>query len=96
MRPMIDPIGDGFAVEVSGVDLSSPVPDDVIAEIEASMDRCTVLMFHDQPLTDDEIRDFTRRFGPLEAASGGHVPTSQDRRLPLDLQDASIAPRCTA
>jgi alpha-ketoglutarate-dependent 2,4-dichlorophenoxyacetate dioxygenase len=40
-------------------------------------------------LTDDTQREFSRRFGPLEVASGGHVTTAQDRRLPLDMQDAS-------
>jgi alpha-ketoglutarate-dependent 2,4-dichlorophenoxyacetate dioxygenase len=86
---IINPIGDGFAAEVSGIDLTRPLADDLIAAIEACMDRYAVLVFHDQALTDDTQREFSRRFGPLEVASGGHVTTAQDRRLPLDMQDAS-------
>ena len=82
-------ITSGFAGEVSDVDLTRPVADDIIAAIEAGMDRYAVLVFRDQALTDDTQRDFTRRFGPLEAASGGHVTATADRRLPLDMQDAS-------
>ncbi len=81
--------GGDFAGEVSGIDITSPLPGAAIAEIEAGMDRYAVLVFRDQALTDDIQRAFTRRFGPLEAATGGHVTATQDRRLPLDMQDAS-------
>ena len=86
---LITPINENFAAEFSGADITRPLSDDVIGAIEAGMDRYAALVFHDQPLTDDTQRDFTRRFGPLEAASGGHVTASRDRRLPLDMQDAS-------
>ncbi len=86
---LIAPIGDGFAAEVSGIDTTKPLSNSAIAAIEAGMDRYAVLVFRDQALTDDAQRDFTRRFGPLESASGGHVTASADRRLPLDMQDAS-------
>jgi alpha-ketoglutarate-dependent 2,4-dichlorophenoxyacetate dioxygenase len=86
---IINPIGDGFAAECLDIDITQPLPDAAVAGIEAGMDRYAVLVFRDQGLTDDAQRDFTRRFGPLEVASGGHVTTAQDRRLPLDMQDAS-------
>jgi alpha-ketoglutarate-dependent 2,4-dichlorophenoxyacetate dioxygenase len=86
---MIVPINDGFAAEFSGADLTQPVSDETIAAIETGMDRYAVLVFRDQALNDDTQRAFTRRFGPLEAASGGHVTALNDRRLPLDMQDAS-------
>ncbi len=85
----ITSIGESFAGECSGIDITRPISDHEVAAIEAGMDRHAVLVFHDQALTDDAQRDFSRRFGPLEAASGGHVTTAQDRRLPLDMQDAS-------
>ena len=78
-----------FAAEVSGVDLTRPLGADEVAAIEAGMDRHAVLVFHDQALTDDQQRAFTRNFGVLEQAPGGHVAKAHERRLPLDMQDAS-------
>ena len=80
-------IGDGFAAE--DVDLTASLPDVTIAAMEAGMDRYAAVVFCDQALTDGMQRDFTRRSGPLEAAAGGHVTAAQDRRLPLNMQDAS-------
>jgi alpha-ketoglutarate-dependent 2,4-dichlorophenoxyacetate dioxygenase len=78
-----------FAGEVSGVDITRPLARDEVAAIEAGMDRYAVLVFRDQHLTDDAQRAFTRNFGTLEASPGGHIATAAERRLPLDMQDAS-------
>jgi alpha-ketoglutarate-dependent 2,4-dichlorophenoxyacetate dioxygenase len=86
---VIRPLGETFAAEFLNVDLTRPLSDDTIAAIETGMDRYAVLVFRDQALTDDTQRAFTRRFGELESAAGGHVTATADRRLPLDMQDAS-------
>ena len=78
-----------FAGEVSGVDITQPLSRDAVAAIEDGMDRYAVLVFHDQRLTDDAQRAFTRNFGALEAAPGGNITKLHERRLPLDMQDAS-------
>jgi alpha-ketoglutarate-dependent 2,4-dichlorophenoxyacetate dioxygenase len=78
-----------FAGEVSGVDITQPLSAEDVAAIEAGMDRYAVLVFHDQHLTDDTQRDFTRNFGALEASPGGNITKLHERRLPLDMQDAS-------
>ena len=78
-----------FAGEVSGIDITRPVGRDDVAAIESGMDRYAVLVFRDQTLTDDQQRAFTHNFGALEQAAGGHVTTTSERRLPLDMQDAS-------
>jgi alpha-ketoglutarate-dependent 2,4-dichlorophenoxyacetate dioxygenase len=78
-----------FAGEVSGVDITRPLDTDAVAAIDAGMDRYAVLVFRDQALTDDQQRAFTRNFGTLEQAPGGHVAKPHERRLPLDMQDAS-------
>ncbi|MBT5107511.1 MAG: TauD/TfdA family dioxygenase [Rhodospirillaceae bacterium] len=62
----IEPINTDFAATVSDVDLSQPLPDDIVAGIEQAMDRYAVLVFHDQPMTDDQHAAFTRRFGPID------------------------------
>jgi alpha-ketoglutarate-dependent 2,4-dichlorophenoxyacetate dioxygenase len=53
------------------------------------MDRHAVLVLRGQRVDDDTQRAFSRQFGPLEAATGGHVTALQERRLPVDMQDAS-------
>ena len=78
-----------FAGEVSGVDITQKLSHDDVAAIEAGMDRHAVLVFRDQHLTDDAQRAFTRNFGALESSPGGHIATAAQRRLPLDMQDAS-------
>jgi alpha-ketoglutarate-dependent 2,4-dichlorophenoxyacetate dioxygenase len=82
-------VDSAFAGEVSGIDITRPLDADDVAAIEAGMDRYAVLVFHGQALTDDQQRAFTRNFGTLEQAPGGHVAKLNERRLPLDMQDAS-------
>ena len=43
-----------FAGEVHGADLRRPLTPDEVAAIEAGMDRYAVLVFHDQPLADEQ------------------------------------------
>jgi alpha-ketoglutarate-dependent 2,4-dichlorophenoxyacetate dioxygenase len=78
-----------FAGEVSGIDVTQPLSRDDVAAIEAGMDRHAVLVFRDQHLTDDAQRAFTRNFGTLESSPGGNITKAHERRLPLDMQDAS-------
>jgi alpha-ketoglutarate-dependent 2,4-dichlorophenoxyacetate dioxygenase len=55
-----------FVGEVSGIDLSTPLPETATAALTAAIDRYAVLVFHDQRLDDDAQLVFARRFGPLE------------------------------
>ena len=67
IRPL-HPRTDGlpFVGEVTGIDISRPLPADAVAAIEAGMDRHAVLVFRDQPLTDEQQCAFSRNFGELE------------------------------
>jgi len=78
-----------FVGEVSGIDITRPLAPDDVAAIDAGMDRYAVLVFSGQRLTDDTQRAFTANFGVLESSPGGHIATAAERRLPLDMQDAS-------
>jgi alpha-ketoglutarate-dependent 2,4-dichlorophenoxyacetate dioxygenase len=89
MTISIQQISPVFAGEVSGVGITRPLSRDDVAAIEAGIDRFAVLVFRDQHLTDNAQRAFTRNFGTLEASPGGHIATAAERRLPLDMQDAS-------
>lgn len=68
MALTLRPLHPLFAAEVTGVDLSSPVPDDIFADIHAAFDRYAVLVFPGQPITDEQQLVFSRCFGPLETA----------------------------
>ena len=60
-----------FAGEVTGVDCRVPLSADAVAAIHAGMAEYAVLVFRDQPLTDDEQLRFTLQFGALEETRGG-------------------------
>jgi alpha-ketoglutarate-dependent 2,4-dichlorophenoxyacetate dioxygenase len=78
-----------FAGEVSGIDLTKPLTANQVAAIEAGMDRCAVLVFHDQHFDDDTQLAFSRNFGALEVSSGGEMSKPEERRLKLEMADIS-------
>lgn len=55
-----------FGVEVRGVDLRQPLDGGAWARIWEAFNEHSLLVFHDQPLADDEQMRFSLRFGPLE------------------------------
>src|SRR5690349_25098388 len=64
-----------FVGEVSSMDLARPLGTAGVQCLWEAIDRCAVLVFRDQRLTDEQLRDFAREFGKLEigrsAAEGG-------------------------
>ena len=58
-------LGPGFAVEISGVDLSIDLTDTQFVEIKRLWLENKVAVFRDQNLEDDALVGFTKRFGPL-------------------------------
>ena len=66
MTVSVTPLHPHLGAEIGGLDLSKPVPPDVFGEIEAALNRHAVLIFPDQPVTDDQQLAFSRLFGPLE------------------------------
>ena len=70
-----------FVGEVSGMDLAQPLDTARIRAIWRAIDRYAVLVFHDQRLSDEELRDFARNFGRLEI--GRSAAESGKRRLAL-------------
>ena len=60
-----------FVAEVSPIDLRRVHDAATLAEIRAGMDEYAVLVFHDQPLTDEEQLAFAQRFdGELHTRTG--------------------------
>src|SRR5260370_34254681 len=62
----VTPLHPYLGAEVRGVDLTRPVVPEVFAQIEAAFNRHGILVFPDQPLTDEHQLAFSRLFGPLE------------------------------
>lgn len=85
----IHAINDDFAGAVSGVDICKPLDAETVAGIEAGMDRYAVLVFRDQPLTDDQQMAFTCNFGGIEHAQGGNITKSAEYRLKDGMIDVS-------
>ena len=90
MTLSIRPIHPVFAGEVSGVDCSTKLSPADVAAIEAGMDQYAVLVFRDQPLTDQQQIDFTRHFGELEGYNTpGHIRKKEESRLGAGIADFS-------
>ena len=62
----VTPLHPTLGAEVRGVDLTRAVPPEVFAEIEAAFNRHGILVFPEQPVTDEQQLAFSRLFGPLE------------------------------
>jgi alpha-ketoglutarate-dependent 2,4-dichlorophenoxyacetate dioxygenase len=59
-----------FVAEVDGIDLSGSLDGENLRTLWQAIDRYAVLVFHDQHLTDTQLRDFAAAFGPLEIGRG--------------------------
>jgi alpha-ketoglutarate-dependent 2,4-dichlorophenoxyacetate dioxygenase len=62
----VTPLHPTLGAEVRGVDLTRPVLPDVFAEIEAAFNRHGILVFPEQPVSDEQQLGFSQLFGPLE------------------------------
>ena len=65
----VTPTGQACGARVTGVDLTSPLSGDEVAAIRAAWLDHHVLVFPDQPVSDDDLERFTLYFGPF-----GHDP----------------------
>src|SRR5438445_11816202 len=83
------PIGSEFAAEVEGIDLCAPLAAAAVAGIHAGMDRHAVLVFHDQPLTDEHQLAFTRSLGKIELNMANNVTPLDQRRPSIEMRDVS-------
>jgi alpha-ketoglutarate-dependent 2,4-dichlorophenoxyacetate dioxygenase len=84
-----------FAGEVTGIDCCKKLSSAEVASIHAGMAEYAVLVFRDQPLTDDEQLRFTLHLGELEETRGGtpgniHFRTDREvRKLGPGVKDFS-------
>lgn len=77
-----NPLRPSFVGIVTGVNLSKPLDQQSIEAIDRGMDQYAVLVFRDQPLTQDEQIDLSVQFGPLD--SGLRKATGAATRFKYD------------
>ncbi|MGD1935584.1 MAG: TauD/TfdA dioxygenase family protein [Candidatus Phaeomarinobacter sp.] len=65
----VTPTGEACGAFVSGIDLTQPLDSDLISEIRNAWLEHHVLVFPDQPMSDDDLERFTLYFGDF-----GHDP----------------------
>jgi alpha-ketoglutarate-dependent 2,4-dichlorophenoxyacetate dioxygenase len=82
-------IGPCFAAEVSDIDLTKPLTPEEVAAVHAGMNEYAVLVFHDQPLTDDQQLAFTVSLGDIEHSIGASLRRPEEYRLPTTFADVS-------
>ncbi len=73
MALRIEPLTPVFGATVSGLDTSQPLSPEVQAEISAAFEEYSVLVLHDQRLTDEQQIAFSEYLGPLEETLPGLV-----------------------
>ena len=61
----VKPIAGALGAEVGGVNLSDNLPEETISEIRKALLQYLVIFFHNQNLTIDQQKAFTKRFGTL-------------------------------
>ena len=59
-------IGEALGAEISGVDLSRPIPSDIFSAIRAAWLEHLVLRFRGQSLSDPQLKAFSALFGELD------------------------------
>jgi alpha-ketoglutarate-dependent 2,4-dichlorophenoxyacetate dioxygenase len=89
MAVEIRQVGDKFAGEVTGIDLTKPLSTESVRAIHDGMDEYAVLFFRGQPLTADEQLAFSKQLGEIEHAIGTSLREDKDARLPSTFADVS-------
>jgi alpha-ketoglutarate-dependent 2,4-dichlorophenoxyacetate dioxygenase len=82
-------IGPCFAAEVTDIDLTKPLSPEEVAAVHAGMDEHAVLVFHDQPVTDEQQLAFTISLGDIEHSIGASLRKPDEYRLPTTFADVS-------
>ncbi len=76
----INPINNHFVADVDGIDIGTISDEDFEAVYQAWL-QFGVLRLHDQPLDEESLQRFSRRFGPLEERPMGRLPTEARAKI---------------
>ena len=89
MKLSIRQVGPCFAGEVTGIDLTKPLPSGVAQEIHDAMDEYAVLVFPNQNFTDETQIAFTEHLGQIEHSIGAGLRKPDEYRLSTHFADVS-------
>jgi alpha-ketoglutarate-dependent 2,4-dichlorophenoxyacetate dioxygenase len=89
MSLTIEPVNPDFVGVVRDVDLSTPLSAGQVDAIHRAMDHYAVLVFHDQPIDNDQQVAFSKQLGRLQPAVGNNITPQHERRLNADFSDVS-------
>jgi alpha-ketoglutarate-dependent taurine dioxygenase len=81
----VTPISGACGCEITGVDLRSPLDEATLSEVRLAFEHFLVIVFRDQPLTNEQHKAFSRYFGeiteiPQAPTFGGDVEMQEVRR----------------
>jgi taurine dioxygenase len=76
----INPINRDFVADVDGIDIGTISDEDFEAVYQAWL-QFGVLRLHNQPLDEESLQQFSRRFGPLEERPMGRLPAEAKAKI---------------
>src|SRR5436305_9794000 len=71
-----------IGAEIGGLDLRQPIDEATVQALWQAIDRYAVVVFHDQQLSDAELRAFAARFGELEIGRAAARPGRRRLQFP--------------
>ena len=79
-----------FAAEVSKINISKELSDEAVDELRTAIDKYGVLVFRNQPLSDEQQVRFSEYFGDIEIADlKNNITKTSERRLSQMFSDIS-------
>jgi len=87
MTVHVTPVNGDFVARVTGVDLTAPLDDADFAAVEAAFETYGVLVFPDQPISDDQQIAFSERFGALEPSVRRHRDRAVENPVISDISN---------
>ncbi|MEK9754536.1 MAG: TauD/TfdA family dioxygenase [Rhodospirillaceae bacterium] len=88
MSMTVTPLGDGFAAEITGLDIAKPVDDATRDAVVAAMDTSATVVIRGEPVPQEAQIAFARAFGDLDGQNGV-LTTGIKRRVREELTDIS-------
>jgi alpha-ketoglutarate-dependent 2,4-dichlorophenoxyacetate dioxygenase len=81
MSITVKPVTPDFVAEIAGLDLAQPLKPADRDAVEAAINRYSIVVFHDQKLSDEQQIDFARHFGPIHSPAQKARHTGIKHRL---------------